>query len=183
MLTAALGISALPGCTFDYGELESSERTMPDLVMENVDYVRVRSSDPVARLLAERVERYERQGFMKLENFSFEQFRERGEEVNAAGAAGFASYTIESGDILMQNGVRLEVESEDIVIETNHLEWKDSPRLLSSGENEEVNIYQQNGTVITGVGLIADVRRRAWEFSNAVSGTYVLEEEGEENNE
>jgi len=180
IMTVALSAIVLPGCTFDYGELEPSERTMPDLVMENVDYVRIRSADPVARLLAERVERYDRQGLMKLKNFSFEQFSDHGEEVNAAGEAGFASYTIETGDIIMQDNVRLEVESEDIVIETNHLEWKDASKFLSSGEEEEVNVYQQNGTIITGIGLIADVRRRAWEFTNVVTGTYVLEEEEEE---
>jgi len=181
MLASALfALIALGACTFDYGELEPSERTMPDLIMENVDYVRIRSSDPVARLLAERVERYERIGLMKLQVFSFEQFANSGEEVNAAGSAGKASYIIESGDIVMEDSVRLEVESEDIVIETNYLEWKDAQRILSSGDEEEVHIHQQTGTNFTGIGLIADVRRRAWEFTNVVSGIYVLEDTDEE---
>jgi hypothetical protein len=91
--------------------------------MENVEYVRIRSSDPVARFQAERAERYERQGMMKIQNFVFEQYGERGEEVNAYGKAGSASVNIESGDIFMDRGVRIEVESEDIILETNQLEW------------------------------------------------------------
>jgi len=173
-------ILLISSCSFDYGELESAERTTPDLIMENVEYVRVRSADPIARFQAERAERYERQGIMKLEHFSFEQYGERGEEVNAMGMAGLASVNIQSGDILMDNGVRLEVGSEDIIIETNQLEWKDEPRLLSSGKEEEVNIYQESGTSFTGIGLVIDTRRRTWEFSGVVSGTYVFEESEEE---
>jgi len=160
-------------CTFDYGESSSSERELPDLVMENVEYIRVRSSDPIARFIAERAERYDRQGIMKLQNFSFEQYGDRGEEVNAIGNAGSASVDIDSGDVLMTRGVRLEVESEDIVIVTNQLEWKDELRLLSSGSEDNVNILRENGTSFTGVGLRADTRRRSFEFSGTVSGLFV----------
>jgi len=166
-------------CTFDYGEVSSSEREMPDLVMKKVEYVRVRSADPIARFQADLAERYERQGVMKLENLFFEQYGERGEEVNALGQAGNASVNIESGDIFMNNGVRVEVESEDIIIETFQLDWKDAPRILSSGENDEVNIFQQNGTHFIGIGLWVDTRKRTWEFLGAASGTYIYEEEDE----
>jgi LPS export ABC transporter protein LptC len=171
---------SLSGCTFDYGGGESSGSDLPDLVMENVDYVRVRSADPIARFQAERAERYEKQGVMTLQNFIFEQYGERGEEVNAVGKAGNASVNIESGDIFMDRGVRIEVESEDIIIETNQLEWKDKERILSTGEDEEVNIFQQNGTGFTGTGLNVDARRRAWEFSGSAGGIYIYDDEDEE---
>jgi LPS export ABC transporter protein LptC len=163
-------------CTFDYGETESSERNLPDLVMEDVEYVRVRSANPIARFSAERAESYEKQGLMKLEKFSFEQYGDRGETTNVAGRAGNASVYIDTGDIFMENGVKLEVESEDIVIETMQINWIDNQRVLSSGEENEVYIYQQNGTSFTGIGLRADARRRTWEFSGPVSGTYVHQE-------
>jgi hypothetical protein len=51
--------------------------------MENVEYVRVRSADPQARFQAERLERYEERRIIQLRNFSFEQFGNRGEDVNA----------------------------------------------------------------------------------------------------
>jgi len=168
---------AFASCTFDYGESESTGSELPDLVMENVEYVRIRSSDPVARFQAERAERYERQGMMKIQNFVFEQYGERGEEVNAYGKAGSASVNIESGDIFMDRGVRIEVESEDIILETNQLEWKDEQRSLFSGEEDEVNVSQSNGTKFTGTGLFADTRRRTWEFSGNVWGTYIYDEE------
>jgi len=167
----------LCSCTFDYGENESSNNDLPDLIMENVEYVRVRSADPVARFQADRAERYEKQGIMKLQNLTFEQYGERGEEVNTVGWAGNASVDIETGDIFMDRGVRIEVESEDIIIETYQLEWKDEPRTITSGERDEVNVYREDGTSFSGIGLRADARSRTWEFAGRVSGTYIYEDE------
>jgi LPS export ABC transporter protein LptC len=175
----ALIFLLLVSCTFDYGESSSSERELPDLVMINVEYIRIRAMDPIARFRAERAERYEKQGVMKLQNFTFEQFGDRGNEVNAMGNAGNAAVDINSGDIVMTNGVRLEVESEDIIIETNQLEWKDEPHILLAGSEEEVNIYRENGTHFTGNGLSADARKHTFEFSGSVSGFYIQEDDEE----
>jgi len=164
-------------CTFDYGDSGSSDNILPEIVMINVEYVRVRSADPIARIQAERAERYDKLGIMKLEHLSFEQYGEKGEEVNLFGTAVNASFNIDSGDISLDNGVRIEVESEDIVIETKELDWKDEPRILSSGANEKVIISQENGSVITGIGLRVDTRKRTWDFFGAVSGIFVHEDD------
>jgi len=50
-------------CTFDYGGGESHGEDHPDLIMKNVEYVRVRSANPQAKLQAELVERYEKKEF------------------------------------------------------------------------------------------------------------------------
>ena len=169
----------LVSCSFDYGDQEA-DKSLPDLIMENVEYVRVRSADPQARFQAERLERYDERGVIELRNFSFEQFGRGGEEVNAYGRAGSASVEIDSGDIRMDNEVRIDVESEDLAIETKSLEWKDNERTLTGGEKEDVNIFQESGTSFTGTGFQADARRRVWEFTSNVSGTYVKEDEKEE---
>jgi len=171
---------SLFSCSFDYGDQEGSNKDQPDLVMENVEYVRVRSADPQARFQAERLERYEERRIMELRNFSFEQFGNRGEDVNASGRAGSASVEIDSGDILMDNGVRIDVESEDLAIETKWLEWKDKERILASGEEEEVSIFQDSGTAFTGIGFHADARRRTWEFAGNAGGSYTYEDDEEE---
>ena len=180
LLILVLILFLFESCTFDYGESTSSDRSLPDLVMENVDYVRVRAADPIARFQAERAERYEKQGLMKLQNFFFEQYCERGAEVNASGQGGNAEVEIESGDIQMTNGVRLEVESEDIILETTNLAWKDEPRLFFTGAEDEVNVYRENGTSFTGYGLSADARRRTFEFTGYVTGTYIHDDDAQE---
>jgi LPS export ABC transporter protein LptC len=170
----------LASCTFDYGQQEAANADQPDIVMEDVEYVRVRSSDPLARFKAERAERYEERQIMKLRNFSFEQFGNHGEDVNAYGRAGSATAEIDTGNISLEDGVRLEVESEDIAIETQQLEWRDKERLLLGGEGGAVNILQESGTSFNGIGFRADARLRTWEFSGGVRGTYIYEDKEEE---
>jgi LPS export ABC transporter protein LptC len=172
------------GCSFDYGEKDSSGEEQPGLIMENVEYVRVRSADPKAKFQAERAERYEKQGVMRIHNLTFEQYGDRGNEINAQGNAGYASVEIETGDIFMDQNVRIEVETEDIIIETYQLEWRDEPRILSTPEENEVTISQENGTNFIGIGLYVEARRREWEFKGDVSGLFIHEDdEIEEYNE
>jgi len=175
-LYAALASVFVLGCSFDYGDRTPGGGTdLPDIVMENVEYVRVRSAEIQARFLAERAERFENRRLMELRNFSFEQF-EHG-DVNAFGRAGNASVELDSMDIFMTGGVRMEVESEEIAIETTQLEWRDRPRVLLGGAEEEVFITRDDGTAFSGVGFRADARQRTWEFSGPVAGTYVHEED------
>jgi LPS export ABC transporter protein LptC len=164
-------------CSFDYGNTSGGDKNLPDIVMDNVEYVRIRSLDPQARLQAERVERYEERRVMELRNFSFEQFGSNSGEINAYGRAGSALYRIDSGDISMEDGVRLDVDSEEIVIETSRLEWKDKERTLSGGAEDEVHIYQENGTSFTGIGFQSNARSRTWSFSDTVSGTFINEDD------
>jgi LPS export ABC transporter protein LptC len=177
LFSLLFSLFSVVACSFDYGDQDNSGKDQPDIVMENVEYVRVRSYDPQARFQAERAERYEERRIMELRNFSFEQFGNRGEDVNAIGKAGSASIEMDTMDIRLDNGVRLDVDSEDIAIETRWLEWKDQVRTLSGGREEEVNIYQENGTSFTGIGFRADARRRTWEFIGAVSGTYIHDDD------
>ncbi|MDR0442974.1 MAG: LPS export ABC transporter periplasmic protein LptC [Treponema sp.] len=167
-------------CTFNYGDTDSTDDDQPDLIMDDVEYIRIRSADPIARFRAERAERFEKRRIMELLNFTFEQYGERGEEVNAFGKAGNASVDIDTGDISMGGGVRIDVESEDIIIETNRLEWKDEEKTLSTGESDQVFIFQENGTNFTGIGLFADSRRRTWRFFGNVGGTYIYDDEEDE---
>jgi len=167
----------LCSCTFDYGDKESFGDDIPDLVMVNVEYVRVRSADPLARIQAELFERYDRQNVMKLQNIVFEQYGERGEEVFVYGKAGNAVVNIGSGDIIMDMNVNMEVKTEDVMLETRSIEWKDEPRHLFSGENEIVRIYRSNGTRFSGTGLFINARMRAWDIFHNASGVFIHDDD------
>lgn len=163
-------------CSFDYGTFGYAGEEQPDLVMREVEYVRVRNGDPAVRFQAEQAERYEKRQTMELKNLSFEQFENRGEEVNAQGRAGAASVELESGNVNLNNGVRIEIDSEDIIIETGTLSWLDKEKELSGGENAEVRIFRNDGTNFSGKGFISNARSRTWEFSSGVEGSYVSNE-------
>jgi len=166
----------LSACSFDYGAGES-ERSRPDIVMENIEYTRVRGGDILARFRGEHAERWEDSQIMRITNFSFEQMEDRGETVNVEGSAGAAEVQLDSGDITLFDGVTIRIESEDVIINIDRIEWKDKAKTLTGGEEEKVDIQRSDGTSFTGVGVFADIRNRTWSFSGGVEGTYVEEDE------
>jgi LPS export ABC transporter protein LptC len=170
----------LAACSFDYGAGQGEENTRPDIVMENIEYVRVRKGDILARFQAEHAERWEDLQIMELKNFTFEQMEDHGETINVEGSAKQASVQIASGDITLAGGVWISIESEDITISTEGLEWKDKEKTLSAGEEADVDVQRSDGTSFTGRGFSADIRSRTWSFAGEVKGTYVEKDEDEE---
>jgi LPS export ABC transporter protein LptC len=163
----------LAACSFDYGAGTGLENTRPDIVMENIEYVRVRGGDMLARFRADYAERWEEQQIMKLRNLTFEQMEDHGETVNVEGAAKTAAVLIDTGDISLSDGVRVSIESEDVIINTKELEWKDKEKTIMGGEEEEVDVQRSDGTSFTGIGFSADIRSRTWSFTGEVKGSYV----------
>jgi hypothetical protein len=117
---------------------------------------------------------------MELRDFSFEQFGNHGEDINAAGRAGTASVELETGNIRLGGGVSITVDSENITIETERLDWQDRERVLSGEAEGPVNVLRENGTSFTGWGFTANARNRTWEFSRGVGGTYIHDDDEEE---
>jgi len=169
----------LSSCSFDYGETGSPGEGQPDIVMERVEYVRIREGSPQVRFQAEKAERFEDERLMELQNFSFEQYNRRGTEASTVGRIGSASVELESGNIRMEEGVRIEVDSEDIAIETSDLRWQDKERILSGGEESEVTVYRANGSRFSGWGFSANAREKTWSFTRGIEGVYIHEEEEE----
>ncbi|MDR1398727.1 MAG: LPS export ABC transporter periplasmic protein LptC [Treponema sp.] len=170
----------LCACSFDYGEASTSSDELPDIVMEEVEYVRVRNGNPLARFAAESAERYEERQVMELRNFTFEQFETRGEELNAAGSAGTATVALDTGNVQLREGIRIDVESEDITIETERLDWQDKERILTAGENQRVDMKRSDGTDFSGWGFSANIRDRTWGFSSGIQGAYFWEDDEED---
>jgi LPS export ABC transporter protein LptC len=170
-------------CSFNYDTSPEEDKNQPDIIMKDVEYVRVRGGDPVVRFQAESVERYEEKQTMNLSNFLFDQFENHGDEINASGSARDASVELDSGNIRMNGDVRIAVDSEDITIETAGLEWRDKEWLLSADPGAPVEILRSDGTRFRGLGFSADTRSRTWEFSGGVSGDYIDEDDDEEDEE
>jgi len=163
----------LIACSFDYGAGTGLENTRPDIVMENIEYVRVRGGDMLARFRADYAERWEEQQLMRLKNLTFEQMEDHGETVNVEGAAKTAAVQIDTGDISLSGGVRVSIESEDVIINTEELEWNDKEKTIKGGEEEEVDVKRSDGTSFIGIGFSADIRSRTWSFTGEVKGSYV----------
>jgi len=176
---AFLVIFLFGACTFDYGQGDEHMTNRPDIVMENIEYSRVRGGHLLARFSAEHAEQWEDRQVMELRDFYFEQMEDQGQTVNVEGHAGAAEVHLESGDIVLFDGVNVRIESEDITINTIVLEWHDSERRLTGNEEYEVAVVRSDGTNFIGTGFSADIRRRTWAFSGEAWGSFVEEDEEE----
>jgi hypothetical protein len=167
-------------CSFDYDTVEDSE-SEPDVVMGNVEYVRMENSLPVVRLRSREARRYEAKHTMEMDDFSFEQYNaavpETAElpDVNVRGRGSSVKIETDSMNLTMAGGISIDVTSEDFSLRTESLSWEDRERLLSAPG--EVVITRSDGTRLSGRNLSADTRRREWRFEEAVSGDIVEEDE------
>ena len=175
----------LAACSFDYGDLLETGEGRPDIVMENLEYVRVRGGEHLIRFRADRAERWEDRRTMELWDFYFEQLEnsEEGVEANAEGRAGAASIQLDTGNVSLRSGVRVNMESEDIIITTVELEWRDRERLLFSAGQNEVDVERSDGTSFTGIGFSVNVRDRTWAFTGEVRGVYVETDDDDDEEE
>jgi LPS export ABC transporter protein LptC len=183
-------ILLVSACSFEYEVSgEDSQRGIV-LTMKDMEYVGIREGNPSMRIRAEEARRFENKHSMELDNFSFEQFTggaspglagqdpaaspEREETgIGARGRAGTARIELDTRNFFMTGGVSIESISEDISIETPNVNWKDKERTLSAPG--EVRILRSNGTELSGRGFSADLRRRTWEFQEAVEGSITEE--------
>ena len=160
-------------CSFDYDTVYQDDNE-PNLIMDEVDYIRISGGNPEIRVRAEEVRRYEAKHIMELDAFSFEQYNAAPEgqtaipDINTRGKAGKASMETDTGNLKISNGVNINVVSEDISIETEELSWQDKERFLTAPGT--VNITRSNGTTLKGTGFSADTRKRSWEFETDVQG-------------
>ena len=148
-------------CSFDYGNNRSGT-DKPNIVMRDLDYVRVRGGEPQVRFQADYAEQYEDKKIMNLENCTFEQFENHGTQVDASGTAGEASVELDTGNLTLDKGIKINVDSEDITIETSELQWKDKEKQLSGPADSQVDVYKSDGTSFTGTGFSANARERTW---------------------
>jgi LPS export ABC transporter protein LptC len=167
-------------CTFDYGDENSGDSTFPDITMENLEYYRVKKGLTIAKMDADIGERYEKRHLMELKNFNFEQYDTTNGNIDAMGMGGNAAVEMDTGNIRMTGNVHIKVESEDMIIDTESLDWKDKSKTLTGPSNGPVHIEKSDGTDVRGVGFSADLRSRTWLFSSNVEGVYNLEDTEDE---
>jgi LPS export ABC transporter protein LptC len=155
----------------------------PDLMFEDLEYVRVEDGNPIARIRADVANRYESRTAMEISGMQFEQLVERGEKTDAVGRAGKADINTNTNDLSLKEGVTIHSEKEDVTIQSSTLEWENESRQLHAGEDELVTIEKSDGTIVRGRGFKANARSRSWTFDTSIEGTYVHEDEDEDASE
>jgi LPS export ABC transporter protein LptC len=174
-------VLSFAACSFDYDASTEGFENDPDVIMKDVEYVRMENVLPVVRIRSKEARRYEAKHAMEMDDFSFEQYNPVPSEdseipdINVRGAGGSVKIETDSGNLTMAGGVSIDVKSEDLSLRTESLSWEDNERLFSAPG--EVTVTRSDGTELSGRNLSADTRRRRWRFEEAVSGDVVEEDE------
>ncbi|MCX7655333.1 MAG: hypothetical protein N2Z76_02280 [Treponemataceae bacterium] len=160
-------------CSFNYSEIageETSER--PDLIMKGVSYTRVRDGSEAFSFQAEEVRRYEKRRIMDISHMRFEKRDVTGKEQEIAGMAGFVQLQTASGNGAFTDGFQIVIPKEGLTVEGLKVYWEDQRRLLFTSPEEVLLIKKSDGTIVSGKGFYADLRRKSWSFYTEVAGIY-----------
>jgi len=152
--------------------MEEAESNRPDLVMQDVDYVRVTDGAIMFHLQADKIDHFENNHLFQVQNIRFEQFTKGVTDPDAMGAAGFAQFWTTTQDAVFGEGVRIVIPSEDLSVEANNLQWHNSQKKLFGTLGDEVLLKKTDGSMLVGKGFSADGRSKSWQFTGPVSGIY-----------
>jgi LPS export ABC transporter protein LptC len=184
LLRAALGIAVLcASCTFNYEDVAVGDSNLPDISMSELKYTRMKNGELFVDLQAAESDSYDSRHLMVLRDYSFQQYDSAKGEVDAEGNGGVAEIELDTLNVHMNKGIVISVRTEDIVLQTESLDYNDTEKFLQSGEDDIVMIERTSGTEIKGKGFLADVRKHSFGFEKGSSGVWVEEEETDEDAE
>lgn len=172
----------IAGCSLDYSSVYTTEEMsedIPDSILYEFTHTSVKDGVPIFRLSAATAYIYNKKEETQLSDILFQEFNRKG-EIITEGQADEALFFTESEDAEFWGNLFFYSLSEEASFQTEYLYWSNEEKRLIGRESSEVLIQRDSGTEILGTGFEAEARTRIVTFAGPVSGTYVLEEEDEE---
>ena len=172
----AAGIVAglLAACSFEYPEAAASADELPEHVPETelTDVTRtiVRDGRVVAQITARQVWNFRRRARTILDDVRYAEYDAAGNVV-VSGSAERAVYYTEREDAVLSGSVRLRSEPQGASLQAQVLRWDDDRRRLATGATDTVELTRDDGSRLSGGGLVVDVRTRTIRCS--VTGSLV----------
>ncbi len=181
LLTASFLI-IVAGCSLDYSSAyvtEDMSEEIPDSILYDFTHTSVKNGTPVFRLSAGTAYIYNKKKETRLSDILFQEYNGEG-QIITEGTADDAVFFTESEDAEFWGNLLFYSLSEEASFETSYLYWDDEQKKLIGREDSDVRIRRDTGTEILGAGFEAEARTRTVTFSGPVSGTYVLEDEDDD---
>jgi len=175
-------ILAIAGCSLDYSSLyvtEDMSEEIPDSILYDFTHTSVKDGIPVFRLSAGTAYIYNKKQETQLSDILFQEYDGQG-EIITEGRADEAIFFTDSEDAEFWGNLFFYSLSEEASFETAYLYWNNEEKKLLGREDSDVHIMRDTGTEILGTGFEAEARTRIVTFTGPVSGTYVLEDEDDE---
>lgn len=174
----------LIACSFDYEGAriaEDLDEEVPETVLIDFTRVRIDGGRPEFQISGSRAASYSKRMETEVEDVLFREFGDDG-EITTEGRADRIRISTESEDAEIEGNIRFYHAGEETGIEADRLSWKNEERILAGPEGE-VTVSKKTGSALTGEGFRADMRHKRIEFSGGARGTWVEQEENEEQEE
>ena len=176
-LFALAGVS----CSINYREgqlVEDLEDTIPNIRMTGLRHRLATKDRLIMELTVRESASYETVKRIHLSGAVFREY-DSGGELIAEGKADSVIYYTDTKNAEMRGNIELVSHREKGGIRAESLYWDDARRFLSSSPDEETEIFDEDGSRLSGKGFEADMKRIIVSFLQAVDGNYVVADGGE----
>jgi len=167
------------GCSLDYkGAVigEELSETVPDTILVNFKYTRVRQGQILAVVEGESGKTFSKKNETVLKHVHFIEYNGKGDILNE-GWADNAVYHNDTGDARITGDIKVYSEKEKASVKAEELYWTAKSKLLKGNKDELILLKKDDGSYIEGKGFTANLKDKNIEFFSDVKGQYVGKKE------
>ncbi len=168
---------AAASCSVNYDNVYETEGTVPELMLDEAVFKRVKDSKVSSEIQSKRLEEFKDSGRVLARDIQFETKNDDG-KVNSFGSAGLMRADTKREVYEFFNGIHIEAPERGVKIDGESLRWNGKTEQLV-GEKDKALTIQKDGITLRGMGFSASAISESFNFAASVSGDYVDEEEEE----
>jgi len=167
-------------CRFNYEEAmfdSEFDTQIPKTILINYKQVTVKDNENTIRLEAERAESYDQLNKIIISGMYFYETDNYGNKLLEGWADKVVYYT-ETENAEVYDSIYIYSFTEEAGIFAENLLWNKDAKLLSS-EDDIVTLKKDDGSIVSGRGFKADLRRKDIQFDSTMYGTYFILEDND----
>ncbi len=177
LFTGIILAVAAASCSVNYDNIYDTEGTVPELMLDEAVFKRVKDSKVSSEIQSKRLEEFKDSGTVLAQDIQFESRNDEG-DVNSFGSAGLMKADTNKEIYEFYNGIHIEAPDRGVVIDGDSLRWNGKTEQLS-GEKEKSVTIKKDGVTLSGSGFSASAVSESFSFASNVGGVYVDKKEEE----
>lgn len=174
-LTTIFLALAFASCSVNYDNIYETEGTIPELMLDDAVFKRIKDSKVNSQIQSERLEEFKDSGKVLAQNIRFETTNDDG-KVNSFGSAGLMKADTKKEVYEFFNGIHIEAPERGVTIDGESLRWNGKTEQLVGQKGQPLTI-KKDGITLSGSGFSASAVSESFNFASSVSGDYKDEEE------
>ena len=171
-------VMVFASCSFDYREAmveESLSEELPTSILIDISQTIVESGHTVLEVQAARAEIYDESNKTVVQDLLFTEFGKDGQNLTE-GKAEKVIYFRDTENAEFSGSVWLYSAPEETSVTTENMTWDNENRRLTTPADSFVAITRNDGSVLEGRGMEADLRLRRIILQTDVKGIYITDE-------